>query len=466
MTPETAAQLRRIKPVHEWLKTPELEPALARWGYDRTKAIVQELLELCRAELIDAKIVWNDQQLFEKLDQRLLTAADIPIRRVINATGILIHTGLGRSPLSERAISAITETAKGYCNLELDLATGKRGRRADLISGLIQNLTGAQSATVVNNNAAATILALRALAGGREVIVSRGQLVEIGGSFRLPDIMEVSGAILKEVGTTNKTRLSDYQAAVSANTAAILRVHTSNYEVVGFTEQPEVQELAAFAQQAGLWFIDDLGSGAISRDSVPGMRDDPTVEESVRLGSDLVLFSGDKLLGGPQCGIIAGKKKAVDLVEKDPLMRAFRVDKLTLAALSATLQSWTSPASRDAEIPLRQSFTISPETLRERAETLARQLSDAGWQARTAESWGYAGGGSLPNERIKSWAVVVSPSWAGSITSENQLAEVLRTGRPAILGRLHDGEFWLDLRAVQAGEIAELVQRFHEVART
>lgn len=460
MTPETAAQLRLIKPVHEWMKRAELQCAIVLLGYETAKSLVQDLLDECRHDLRTHGGIWSESSFFHKLNRRLQSKQELPLKRVINATGILIHTGLGRSPLSPKAIDAINEASRGYCNLEFDLATGKRGRRADLITGLIRDLTGAQSATVVNNNAAATILALRALAKDKEVIVSRGQLVEIGGAFRLPEIMAVSGAILKEVGTTNKTRLSDYQQAVNEKTAAILRVHTSNYEVVGFTEQPEAEELARLSRENGLWFIDDIGSGALTADALPGERIEPTVTHSVAIGSDLVLFSGDKLLGGPQCGIIVGTQRAVEQLEKDPLMRAFRVGKLTLAALGATLQSWSSDEKRNRDIPLWTSMTTDIETIRARADQLASRLLGLGWNAFVAESSAFAGGGSLPNEQIKSYAVCVSAPWHGTIVHENQLAERLRTGTPAVVGRLHDGAFWIDLRSVQPHEIDELTTRF------
>ena len=271
------------------------------------------------------------------------------MRPVINATGVLLHTGLGRAPLAEEAIEAVAAVARGYCSLELELEDGERGRRTSGIERLVCELTRAEAATAVNNNAGATVLALKALAAGREVIVSRGELVEIGGSFRLPEILEVSGARLREVGTTNKTRLSDYERAIGPETAAILRVHRSNFQIVGFTEAPELSDLVRLAHDRGIWAIDDIGSGAIRADSCflrPAMSRRP--RQPSRPGPTWCLFSGDKLLGGPQCGVIAGTETAIDRIESDPLMRALRLDKMMLAALEATLAAGARPGASGA----------------------------------------------------------------------------------------------------------------------
>ncbi len=252
----------------------------------------------------------------------ILTSEKGSLRPVINATGILLHTGLGRAPLAEEAVEAVAAVARGYCSLEIGLEDGERGRRTSGIERLLCELTGALAATAVNNNAGATLLALRALAAGREVIVSRGELVEIGGSFRLPEILEVSGARLREVGTTNKTRISDYERAIGPETAAILRVHRSNFRIIGFTESPQLSDLVRLARERGIYFIDDIGSGAIRSDLFPTAGDEPLAVEAIAAGADLVLFSGDKLLGGPQCGIMVGQQTVIDRIESDPLMRA------------------------------------------------------------------------------------------------------------------------------------------------
>ena len=308
------------------------------------------------------------------------------LRRVINATGILLHTGLGRAPLASEAIEAVAEVARGYSNLEFDLDEGTRGKRTSGVAELLRELTGAAAGTVVNNNAGATVIALRALAAGREVIVSRGQLVEIGGSFRLPEIFEVSGARLREVGTTNKTRLSDYRNAIGPDTAAIMRVHPSNFRIVGFSEQPEFAELVDLAQAHGLWAIDDIGSGVLAAGVPPGVADDePTASGGIADGADLVLFSGDKLLGGPQCGILVGGREAIGRIEVDPLMRALRVNKMTLAALEATLR-----LALDADIAVRRIplWALISEPL---GSLETRGLAGGGTQHRT----GFEGRGHL-----------------------------------------------------------------------
>ena len=343
--------------------------------------------------------------------------------------------------------------ARGYCNLEIDLTSGDRGRRADGVADLLQRLTGAEAAAVVNNNAAATILALRALAAGREVIVSRGQLVEIGGSFRLPEIFEVSGARLREVGTTNKTRLADYERAIGPETAALLRVHASNYRIVGFTEQVPIAELAALGKARGLWTIDDVGSGALAPGLPPGVSGEPTVAEGLAAGADLVLFSGDKLLGGPQCGLLVGRAAVVARLSADPLMRALRVDKMTLAALEATLRLALDPVLGGRSIPLWAFLTTPVDRLKERAERLAGGFrAELGLDATVVETTAFLGGGSAPADPLPSAAVRL----AGADYSEASLARALRLGEPAVLARVQGGAVLLDLRALSEAEESDL----------
>ena len=376
-------------------------------------------------------------------------AADRPaLRPVLNLTGILLNTGLGRAPLAAEAISAIDEVARGYCNLEYDLIGGGRGRRAGGVAGLLAEMTGAEAATVVNNNAGATILALRALAGGREVVVSRGQLVEIGGSYRLPEIFEVSGARLREVGTTNKTRLADYERAIGPGTAALMRVHPGNYRVVGFTESVGVAEMAALARSRGVAMIDDIGSGRLDEARPPVAGDEPSAAGGVRAGADLVLFSGDKLLGGPQCGLLVGTRAAVARVEADPLMRALRVDKLTLAALEATLRLARDPALGAARIPLWASLAATVEGLMARAEALADRLRGAGLAASAVPTVAYLGGGSVPGAEVPSAGVRIGPPYPPATPGEAALAAALRRGDPPVVGRVHAGALWLDLRGL------------------
>jgi L-seryl-tRNA(Ser) seleniumtransferase len=381
----------------------------------------------------------------EQVVARLTAEVQPTLRPVINATGIVLHTNLGRSPLHDQAARAAYEAARGYLNLELDLATGRRSSRQNAVRAGLRALTGAESATVVNNCAAATVIVLRALAAGREVIVSRGQLIEIGGSFRIPEIMAVSGATLREVGTTNITRLADYERAVGPNTAALMRVHTSNYRIRGFTESVELAELVRLGHQHNLWVIDDAGSGQ-ALDLTPfGLPGEPLVSAGIAAGADLVLFSGDKLLGGPQAGIIAGRAALIHTIEQDPLMRAFRLDKMTLAALDATLRLYRDPEWARREIPTLRMLTVPLAELRQRSEAFAARLRTVpGLTVGVREDVAYVGGGSLPDIAVPTVVLAV----AATRLSEGELAARLRTGSPAVVGRVQEGTLLLDLRCV------------------
>jgi L-seryl-tRNA(Ser) seleniumtransferase len=378
------------------------------------------------------------------------------LRRVINATGIVLHTNLGRAPLSESAARAAYEAARGYLNLELDLDTGKRSSRQDAIRDWVCRLTGAEAATAVNNNAAATVLVLRALCQGREVVVSRGQLVEIGGSFRIPEIMAVSGATLREVGTTNITRLSDYAKAIGPATAALLRVHTSNYRVSGFTQTVTLPELAGLGRQHGLLVIDDVGSGALADFTRFGFEAGPMPRQSIADGADVVLFSGDKLLGGPQAGIIAGKRELIQQIEKDPLMRAFRLDKMTLAALEATLRLYLNAESALHDVPVLRLLGMPLDELRRRADDLASRLQGAPGLAtvEVAEDVAFVGGGSLPDQKLPTCVVELT----ASDISDEELARRLRLGDPAVVGRVRAGKLVLDVRTVFPDQMDSLVE--------
>lgn len=381
------------------------------------------------------------------------------LRTVINATGIVLHTNLGRSPLAEEAARAAYEAARGYLNLELDLDNGKRSSRQIPIREWVSRLTGAESATAVNNNAAATVIVLRTVALGKEVVISRGQLIEIGGSFRIPDIMGVSGAILREVGTTNITRLSDYERAIGPNTGALLQVHSSNYRISGFTKSVPLAELAALGKRHGLPMIDDIGSGALVDFARFGFQGEPVARASIAAGADLVLFSGDKLLGGPQAGIIAGRKEWIQKIEKDPLMRAFRLDKMTLSALEASLRLYLNEERALREVPVLRMLGTPLEELRLRAERLAEQLRGlAGLSSVTAtEDVAYVGGGSLPDQSMKSWVVEI----LAKAVSDAELAQRLRLGNPAIMARLRGGKLVLDVRTIftpQEGSLIEAVR--------
>jgi L-seryl-tRNA(Ser) seleniumtransferase len=403
---------------------------LAR-GSDDPLAIHAARSVLARArERIEAGTDPGD---LEALLRAELTSARTPqLRRVINATGVIVHTNLGRAPLAEAALARVREAARGYSNLEYDQAAGRRGSRQDHVAGILRRLAGAEAALVVNNNAAAVLLALAALAEGREVIVSRGELIEIGDGFRIPDVLARSGARLVEVGTTNRTRAADYEAAIGPETALLLRVHQSNFRVVGFTEQPTLNELAQVARSHELPLVDDLGSGALVE-----IGDEPTPRASLSAGADLVCFSGDKLLGGPQAGIVVGRADLVEQLRRHPLQRALRADKLTLAALEGTL---TLALDAPEEIPVLRMLREPPESVRARAERLA-ELVGGEVEATVAR----AGGGALPLTELPSFACAV----------EERLAAPLRLGDPPVIGIVRDGRLLLDCRTLTDVEVDE-----------
>jgi L-seryl-tRNA(Ser) seleniumtransferase len=369
-----------------------------------------------------------------------LTAARAPsLRRVLNATGVIVHTNLGRAPLAEEALAQVVEAARGYSNLELDLREGSRGSRQDHVAPILRRLTGAEAALVVNNNAAAMLLALAALAEDREVIVSRGELIEIGDGFRIPDVLAHSGARLVEVGSTNRTRARDYEKAVRAETALILRVHQSNFRVVGFTELPRIEELAAVARRAGVPLLDDLGSGVLASNSLLQADGEPSARDSLAAGADLVCFSGDKLLGGPQAGILVGRAAEISCAARHPLARAFRIDKLSLAALEATLALYRDPGLAAREVPVLAMLLTSREELERRARLMAEQAG-----GKLVESSSRVGGGALPLMHLYGPAVAVEPGTLGA----DGLAAALRRHDPPVIVRVKDGRILLDPRTL------------------
>jgi L-seryl-tRNA(Ser) seleniumtransferase len=441
-----------------------LEGAVRARGRAAVLRALRAAIEQAREELRAGRRIGVDPESLAGRSIQILESERASIRPVINATGVLLHTGLGRAPLACEAIEAVAAVARGYCSLELDLEEGERGRRTSGIERLIRELIGAEAATAVNNNAGATVLVLKALAAGREVIVSRGELVEIGGSFRLPEILEVSGAKLREVGTTNKTRLSDYERAIGPETAAILRVHRSNFQIVGFTEAPELPDLVRLAHERGIWAIDDIGSGAIDADTAPAHTgEEPTAAASISAGADVVLFSGDKLLGGPQCGVIAGTKRALERIESDPLMRALRLDKMVLAALEATLRLLLDP-ERTGRIPLWSMAAVPVEVLSTRAAGLARALCERlGLRAIAVPSESFLGGGSAPIRVIPSAAVAISAPFPAGVASEAGLAMALRGGDRPVIARVQKGVVLLDLRTVPEDCEADLLDALEKV---
>lgn len=410
-----------------------------------------------------------DAAAYARLTRQRIEDKMVPrLHPVVNATGTITHTNLGRALLSTAACEAIQQAAQNYVNLEYDVATGKRGHRDRITEPLLQQLTGAEASTIVNNNAAAVLLALQTLARGKEVIVSRGELIEIGGAFRIPDVMEASGAILREVGTTNRTHLRDYAAAITENTGLLLKVHPSNYKILGFTATPAMEELTQLGAQHGIPTMEDLGSGALVDMAQYGLPREPLVAESLASGVDIVTFSGDKLLGGPQAGLIVGKAEWIEKMRKNPMMRAMRVDKLTLAALSATLQlyltaPYAGPDTLAAQLPMLNRYTRPMEALHTIALELANQLESIFGdkvRIRVAETHGQIGSGALPIETLPSVALVLE---ASDVSAEG-LAAHFRNAKVPVIGRIKDAQLWLDLRAIYEREQAWIVETAQQVA--
>ena len=435
----------------------------ARYGRDATvralraeAAALRERLAASAVELRDAAEA--AQRIEAGLEARLDAALAPSLQPVINASGVIVHTNLGRAPLGPAAVARLAAVAGGYTNLEYDLSGGRRGSRAVHAARLLAGLTGAESAVVVNNNAAAVLLALTALAAGREVVISRGELVEIGGGFRVPDVLRQSGAILREVGTTNRTRAADYAAAIGDRTALLLRVHPSNFRIEGFTERPALAELVGLGRRFDLPVIDDLGSGHLH--ALAGI-EEPTVRESIAAGVAVCTFSGDKLLGGPQAGVIAGRRAELDRIRSHPLMRALRVDKLTYAALEATLIEHATGRAAEA-VPVVRMIETPVAAIEARAAALRSRLADvAGLGVAIAETEATIGGGSTPGLTLPSRALAVEV--AGR--SPDALAAALRAGAPPVIGRIADEHLLLDLRSVDPREDERLAEAVARAAR-
>ena len=431
-------------------------PLLTQWSQRLPRPLVVNAARQVLGALRDAiaRDALNGQRfdlddLARSVAVRLQRELRPPLASAINATGIILHTGLGRAPLADEAVAALNDVAARYAPVELNLETGDRGHRADVVRKLLCELTGAESATVVNNNAAATMLALAALARGKSVIVSRGELIEIGGSFRLPDVMQESGANLREVGTTNRTHLRDYEGAIDDSTGALLKVHTSNYRVEGFTAEVSVGQLVELGRRHNVSVIHDTGSGLVRSIDHPLLADEPDAAASVAAGADVVLFSGDKLLGGPQCGIIVGRRACLDRIERHPLMRAFRVDKLTLAALGATLQLHRDPQLARARLPIYQMLDVTTEDLEGRGRRIIESLPNVDATVEPADA--YFGGGSIPTKRLSSIAIRLMAA------NEAAVAQRLRSGKPPVIGRVQHGAVWLDLRTVFPSQDQQLI---------
>ncbi len=454
---------RNLPSVSQLLENPQLKQMVETVNHnvvvEGVRTFLDDLREQVTAKADDISIP-TPNEMAETIAAWIKSEEKPYLRTVINGTGIILHTGLGRAPLAASALSAVQEISSGYASVEVDLKTGERGQRVKSVQRLLCELTGAEAATIVNNNAAATMLTLSALAAGTEVIVSRGQLIEIGGSYRLPDVMECSGAKLREVGTTNKTHLVDYERAINEETGALLKVHPSNFEVVGFTKTVSTKEMVDLGKAHNIPVIDDVGSGALLDFAQFGLMDEPVVSESIKDGADVALFSGDKLIGGPQCGIIVGKKKYIDKILNNPLMRAMRVDKMTLAALAATLRLYRDPETAKQEVPILRMLSMPAENLKLRATKISQQISHLSSvkACDVVEDQAMLGGGSLPTQKISTWCVSIASS--ESVTT---LAKQLRDNSPSIIGRVQKDRLFLDMRTVQPSQDAEVVAAFEAI---
>ncbi len=455
---------RNIPKVDVLLEEEKIQELIERYSYDTVIEAIRQELDSLRAFI--GKCESEDEAnhrlsvLRERIAENVAKMHRPNMRSVVNATGTILHTNLGRAPIGEKHMKHVFEIATGYSNLEYSLEEGKRGERYSHFEKLLCKLTGAEAAMAVNNNASSVLLILSTLGKGGEVVVSRGELVEIGGKFRVPDVMEQSGATLVEVGTTNKTHYSDYENAITEETKALLKVHTSNYRIVGFTENVSIAEMSEIAKAHDLPLIEDIGSGVLVDLSKYGLTYEPTVQDSLKNGADIVCFSGDKLLGGPQAGIIVGKKKYIDQMKKNQLTRALRIDKFTAATLEVVLQEYLSEEKAIKNIPVLRMMTESFEDVAKRARGLKRMLQNAGIDAviETEHCESQIGGGSLPLERIPSMAVTIK---ANAITTE-ELEERMRCLEVPVIGRTLNDKILLDARTLDAKACKTIVQQFKE----
>ena len=448
--------LRSLPSIERLLAGPEVVVLCTQLGRDRVRDLLRDITGEIRREIIEGSTDANRQpdslvgEIQERLRARAESLARLSLRRTVNATGVIIHTNLGRAPLARAAVETLSDIASHYSNLEYDLDRGERGRRESHCLDLLTRLTGGPSAIVVNNNAAAVLLVLNTLAEGGEVIVSRGELIEIGGSFRIPDVMEKSGARLREVGTTNRTRIEDYQRAINPDTKMILRVHPSNYRIIGFTERPSAAEIADLARRAQITSFEDLGSGCLIDLSPYGVSDEPVVADSFEAGISIVSFSGDKMLGGPQAGIIAGERVLIDRVRKNPLMRALRVDKMTYAAIEATLRLYEMGAAQ-SEVPVLRAIASTHDSIAERAERFKEAVmktTDGRVRAHLEEGSSVIGGGSAPEVKLATVLVALESNEHAARSIE----ERLRKHTVPIIARTERDRVMIDLRTVREDE--------------
>ncbi len=449
-------QLSQLPSVDECLKSAYGQKWLEFYPRKTVLRSIREVIDMKRKAILNGEISDMSIEVISRdIDAAAKKLSAYKLIPLINATGIVIHTNLGRSILSERAVDHMVAAARSYSNLEYNIPAGKRGKRYSHIKDIIRELTGAEDAVVVNNNAAAVLLCLDTFARNREVIVSRGELVEIGGSFRIPEVMKASGAILREVGTTNKTHPSDYEQALCGDTSLLLKVHQSNYRVIGFTEEVPIEQLVKLGKEYKIPVVTDLGSGCMIDLTKYGVRGEPTVQEVVRTGADIVTFSGDKLLGGPQAGIIIGREKLMRKIQKNPMLRAMRIDKMTLASLEATFMQYLDEEKARKEIPTLRMLTQPVDDIKRRAKkifaSLRKDLPDHVTLEVVADE-SQAGGGSLPEISFPTFAVSLRPTGI----SVNELEKRLRTGDPPVIARIKDNALLFDARTVQDREVKGL----------
>lgn len=452
---EKSSEYRKLTSVDELLRDERTAGLRELYSHSVVSRGLRSVINNAREKIAYGEAAPDSNQIIADTEKYLSEQTHMSLRKAINATGIIIHTGLGRAVLPNAAVEAIKDVATGHSILEVDIATGKRGSRQDHVINLLTDITDAQNALVVNNNAAAVILAVNTLASGGDVVISRGQLVEIGGSFRLPDIIKRAGARLVEVGTTNRTRISDYGDAITSDTRLILRCHPSNFKISGFTEEADLRELVSLGKEYGLPVMDDLGSGALLDLTQFGLAYEPTVQESVKAGVDLISFSGDKLLGASQAGILLGRADLIEKFRKNPLARALRIDKLNLAALEAALRIYRD-ADPITQIPVLIAISRSINSIAAQARKLARDINKLGMEetkASVVKTISETGGGSLPEQSLESHAIALK---SGSLSAED-LSKHFRRNEPPIFGRIEKDVFLLDMRTVSPKEVSDIL---------
>ena len=449
-------ELRRLPSVERMLESSELQPDIDKFSRVLVTEAAQEVIRAIRDQLLQGDACPSRDEIIEKIKQYLAQEELVLLQPVINGTGVILHTNLGRAPLSQEVLASVVSSNQNYCNLEYDLSLGQRGIRAQGVEKLLCSLTRAESALVVNNNAGAVFLILTALAKGREVIISRGELIQIGGGFRIPEILEQSGAYLREVGTTNRTYLEDYESAINENTGLLLKVHQSNFRMRGFTHSVSISELTALGKRQGLPVVEDLGSGAFLPTEQFGLEHEPMVQEAVAEGIDVICFSGDKLLGGAQAGVILGKRQYLDKIRKHPLLRALRMDKMTTIALQVTLLHYLKKEAIE-KVPVWQIINYPIQEIAFRAEKISKRLTDLGVVSSTCDGFSTIGGGSLPDQTLPTKLIAIEPPYP-----VEDFIRRLRLTSPPLLGRIESDRFVIDPRTIMPsldGTVIKIIQK-------